>query len=718
MNADASVVTQEFTGVKALEPGALVGTRTNPKTGQLEYLPGINYSRNGTLKLVTDPVTGAPDVVETGAYLNLTPDQVLKMGREGRARYQIDPNNPREADGWVEPMPWVVDKEAKKKFGAIVFENDPNNPLDPNSPLNHWNFIDKKVQSPTINTAFDNVDGEYCARWMNSQEDQAEPVFSRGCTALERASANFERLLIATEIIGFDRVFDPPESLGELKAWGSGNTAKQATGDPIAGPDGIFTRNQMVFNKEEVDYQVLNYSGTDLAVNAPADGTPDPNHTGALTFLKNYDPSTCPTSKCYLNVSPILVDSNDAKTGGQVAIIDMPISQPALMDGNTPGRVNLALMERDDLIGLRRLFSGQTVEFAGHSWTLTKDQRTGLFAPREPNPATAIDQNGDHRNDLDQNRDGIWDGMDDYTPGPITDDNIMCGSGVRGDPLQEAVQYDPYRLDEAPGSAKFKSAFPNGLPPRSPVFCRSIAGILGGTTQTLPIKKAGGDGRFGRRDFLWQGGQEVSLRYQKRNVFGFGLDFAEDVTKTSWGIEFSWMARKLIHDSTSLSSLSQTDEMVLSISVDRPTFFNFLNPNRSFFLNYQMFVRYLPNFQGGTRNKDGNYSYAKGPFSTQMVLTFFTGYFQDRLGPRVSMVYWPLESQGAVLAGLTYRWNDAFSTSLGYNSFFGHVGQAQGDYFPIAQYGSIENYNGALIGRGAAPVVNRDQFEVRFRYTW
>src|SRR5262249_8180246 len=134
MNADASVVTQEFSAIKALEPGALVGTRMNPTTGQLEYLPGINYSRNGSFRLQQDPLApfNPPEIIETGAYLNLTPDQVLKMGREGRARYQIDPNNPREADGWVEPMPWQVDKEAKKKFGAIVFDNDPNNPLDPN----------------------------------------------------------------------------------------------------------------------------------------------------------------------------------------------------------------------------------------------------------------------------------------------------------------------------------------------------------------------------------------------------------------------------------------------------------------------------------------------------------------------------------------------------------------------------------------------------------
>ncbi|HTO53719.1 MAG TPA: hypothetical protein VMR50_10050 [Myxococcota bacterium] len=727
LNADPSVVTQEFVGLKALEPGALVGTRRLPN-GDLAYLPGINYSRNGTFKFVTVPGVGAPVQIEQGQYLGLTPDQVLKMGREGRARYQIDPNNPRQADGWIEPMPWQVDKSLEKKFGAIVFLNDPNNPFDPNSPLNKWNLIDKNIKGPGTN--YNNVDGEYCARWMNNQNfNDFNTPFNQGCTGLEVASANFERLLVATEIVGFDHIFDPPESLAELKILAGGNTGKQALGDPISGPDGIYARNQMVFDRQQDDYQVLLLNTSDYGqiFNAPADAAPDPNHTAALTFLKNFDPQRqCQAQLCFLNVKPILVDANDSKQPGQL-IIDMPIGDTVtVVDPNRPAgsqvtgfrKINLALLERTDLTSLRQLFAGQIISVNGVSVQMNKSQRELLFGQSVASTSGIRDANNDIINDLDQDRDGIWDGQDDYTPGPVTDDNIFCGSGVRGDPLEEAAQYDPYRLDEAPGSAKFKAAFPRGLPPRSPVFCRSVAGILGATTQTLPVKKAGGDGRFGRRDFLWQGGREVDLRYQKRNVFGFGLDFAEDVSKTSWGIEFSWMARKLLPNSTTYSGLSQSDEMVLSVSVDRPTFFNFLNPNRSFFLNFQAFVRYLPNFQGGSRNNDGNFAYAAGPFSTQMVLTFFTGYFQDRLAPRVSLVYWPMETQYAALTGLSYRWNDAFSTSIGYTSFFGHVHNQQGAYFPIAQYGSIEQYSGAVLGRGDAPVLNRDQMEVRFRYTW
>jgi hypothetical protein len=737
MNADGSVVTQEFVGLKALSPGALVGTRTN-QHGEQVYLPGINYSRNiGTFKAVS--VAGTPPVaIETGQYLDLTPNQVIKMGRVGRAQFQKeqDPNS-LQADGWIEPMPWKINKEAKDKWGAIVFDNDPNAPYDLNSPLNKWNTIDKNNTHPT---AYDQIDGEYCARWMNTRltsSDTQDPTntntqFNHGCTALETASANFERLLVATEIIGFDRVFDPPESLTELSNWGLNNTDIQAHGDPIAGPDGIFTNNQFVFNNDEMDFQVSpkkNPAVGGQVIVAPA------NKEQALNDLRNFDPNVSCTEQsfCWYDVSATLSDKTDAKSSSPLVLalpIGYTVDHVVVDEPNDPNipagapivigatKVNLARLESVDRHSLLMLFAGQPVTVNGELVQMNKAQRIGLFAVTDTSTSSVLDLNQDAVNDLDQDRDGVWDGQDDYSPGPVTDDNILCGTGVRGDPFQEAAQYEPYRLDEAQGSAKFKSKFPNGLPPRSPVFCRSVAGILGGTTQTQPVRKAGGDGAFGRRDFTWQGGREISLGYQKRNVFGFGLDFAEDVTKTSWGVEFSWVARKLIPNTLTYSNLSQTDELVLSLSVDRPTFFNFLNPNRSFFFNLQMFVRYLPNFQGSKLHDDGNYGYSGNQFSGNVVLTFFTGYFQDRLAPRVSILYAPLESQGAVITGLSYRWNDAFITTIGYSNFFGHVYPVQGAYFPIAQYGSTETYNGAALGRGIAPVINHDQADVRFRYTW
>jgi hypothetical protein len=732
MNADGSVITQEFVGLKALSPGALVGTKLD-LAGNLKYMYGINWSRTGALTTAPAPARdGGTIPVEQGVYLDITPNQVIQMGRVGRAEYQIDPNNPREADGWIEPMPWTVNQELKKKFGAIVFNTDPNNPLDLSSPLNQWNLIDE--DGPI---AYDNIDGEYCSRWMTN--NQTSTPFNRGCTGLEIASANFERLLIATEIIGFDRVFDPPESLQEILAWGKANTAIQAAGDPISGPDGIFARSQYVFRDDEVDFDVVRaLNGNQLGQVGIVDAFPD--KTQAVNQLRDYDPTTCPLRFCAMNVSPILTDElSDANDAEHMAdpkaartdrlLLTMPISIEVqiVAEPNEPGgeyidtglrtRVNPARWQLDDVPTLRRFLAGTPITVNGQLVRFANEQRVDLMGRFGDQNNRGIDLDDDGTNDLDRDRDAVWDGQDDGTPGPVTDDNIFCGSGIPGDPLQDGAQYDPYRRDEARNSDKFKAAFPSGLPPRSPVFCRGVSGIVGATTQTLPVQKAAGDGRYGRRDFLWQGGRQVVLNYQKRNVFGFGLDFAEDVTKTSWGIEYSWMANKLFPNTFEYDGLSTSDEHVLSISVDRPTFFNFLNPNRSFFLNLQMFLRYLPGYEGGKRNGDGMYGSAGAQVTGNIVFTFFTGYFQDRLSPRVSILYAPWESQGAVITGLSYRWNDAFSTSIGYTNFFGHLYKQQGAYFPISQYGSVQDYNGPVL-RGVAPVLYRDQADLRIRYTW
>ena len=313
MNADGSVVTQDFTGLKALSSGALIGTRTNQHGVQV-YLPGMNYSRNiGEFKAVRNPQSGEPVAIETGQYLNLTPTQVINMGRVGRAQFQkeSDPNS-LQADGWIEPMPWKVDPHLKQKYGAIVFQNDPNAPFDLNSPLNVWNTIDPDNTHPT---AYDQIDGEYCVRSMNHSVTSTNPLdpantntpFNHGCTGLETASANFERLLISTEIIGFDRVFDPPESLGELSVWGQNNTDLQRRGDPIAGPDGIFLTNQFVFNKDEMDFQVLPLKNPAIGgeiIRAAA----DPEQ--ALMQLRNFDP----TVSC--KDQPRLLPGRDRHPGG------------------------------------------------------------------------------------------------------------------------------------------------------------------------------------------------------------------------------------------------------------------------------------------------------------------------------------------------------------------------------------------------------------------
>jgi hypothetical protein len=254
------------------------------------------------------------------------------------------------------------------------------------------------------------------------------------------------------------------------------------------------------------------------------------------------------------------------------------------------------------------------------------------------------------------------------------------------------------------------------LPPRSPNQCQSLVGVLGITGQTLPFRRAGGDGNFGRRDFIWQGGREASIDYQRRNTLGFSLDFAEDRTKSSWGFEFSWTSGKQWGNTLNYSGLNRSDEYVLTVSVDRPTFFNFLNPNRSFFINFQFFLRYLPDYVGGSSGRDGMFGTAEDPLTGFVVLTMFTGYFQDRLNPSFSFIYDQGTGTGAVLSQVGYRWNERFSTSVRLNHFFGHTTEQQSAFYPFALFNQPDTTN--EIARGLSTVKNRDVFIATVRYTF
>ena len=417
-----------------------------------------------------------PWQIETGSTLPLTPANVLAMTPAERASYQHGGANKVQADGWVEPMAWAVDPGPLATFGAVVFRSDPNDPLS--GPGN--------VFVPG---------GEYCGRWMIAST-AVSPLtpFNETCTALETASANYERLIIAQSIIGQDRVFDPPETLAELVAMLDDDPSNDATGDPVSGPDGIFSNNQFVFSDDQMDFQVVALKNPSVGgeiVVAPAD------KDAALLFLRNYDPtqSCIATARCYLDVSATLSDPNDAKSSFPLVLalpIGYTVDQVVLLEPNDPNgpsssfpivvgqtKVNLARLQNVDRHSLLMLLAGQVVTVNGEVVQMSQSQRDGLLAPPSTNTSSVIDLDLDAVNDLDADRDGIWDGADDFSPGPVSDDELLCGSGILGDTMLESgMQFEPYRAGEKLGSAAFHTAFPNGLPPRSPVFCRSLNRLL------------------------------------------------------------------------------------------------------------------------------------------------------------------------------------------------------------------------------------------------
>ena len=146
--------------------------------------------------------------------------------------------------------------------------------------------------------------------------------------------------------------------------------------------------------------------------------------------------------------------------------------------------------------------------------------------------------------------------------------------------------------------------------------------------------------------------------------------------------------------------------------MDRPTFVNFLNANRTFFLNTQWFFNYLPNYNGGfTEN---------GPFNALFTFAVLTGYFQDRVLPQMVTVYDFNSQSGGLLPNLQYRFTDSFSVTVGMLYFFGHT---QLKDMPLNEYAPPPNRVGSRAYENGtdnvlALIRKRDEVFMRLRWTF
>jgi hypothetical protein len=198
-----------------------------------------------------------------------------------------------------------------------------------------------------------------------------------------------------------------------------------------------------------------------------------------------------------------------------------------------------------------------------------------------------------------------------------------------------------------------------------PQFCKKVKEFFDTTGVRRNARRAGAKGPFGRRTFLWQSGSEIVQTYDRRNVFGFSMDFPEDRTKSNWGVEFAWFDSVPVYDANEFDSLTNVDMLNVTVSIDRPTFINFLNPNRTFFFNTQWFFQYIKGHRGGMG--------PHGPFSAMFTTTIMTGYFQDRLNPSLVTIYDINSRSGGVLPSIQYRFTESFSAAVGMGIFFGRT---------------------------------------------
>jgi hypothetical protein len=240
--------------------------------------------------------------------------------------------------------------------------------------------------------------------------------------------------------------------------------------------------------------------------------------------------------------------------------------------------------------------------------------------------------------------------------------------------------------------------------------CAAIRGFVALTGSRRPEMRAGGNGRFGRHDFLWHGGGELLLYYPKLNILGFSVDGTEDWTKSNWSAEFTWVNDRPFFSSTSSNLVQESDVYNLTISIDRPTFINFLNANRTFFFNAQFFVRYLPHY-------DDSYV-VNGPFTLLGTLAITTGYFQDRLLPSLVLVHDLKSASGGVIAQASYRFNESFSATFGVLGFYGGPGTDPVPFHSVVLPNTMTDFTGRSRFAGLSSIAERDEVFLILRHTF
>ncbi|MCZ6783504.1 MAG: hypothetical protein O7G30_09360, partial [Proteobacteria bacterium] len=245
-----------------------------------------------------------------------------------------------------------------------------------------------------------------------------------------------------------------------------------------------------------------------------------------------------------------------------------------------------------------------------------------------------------------------------------------------------------------------------------PGKCTLVTAVAAISGVQRPEISALGNGRFGRRDFLWHSGGEAVLRYDKRNVLGFSMDMAEDRTGTNWGIEFTWIDDQVFSSNVTENNITEKDVFNLTISVDRITLIRFLNRNRSFFINSQWFFRWIRDYPGD-REMTPN-----GPLTVLGTLAISTGYWQDRLIPSLVLVHDFMSASGGGFFQTSYRFSEVFSVTLGLAYFYGEPRRTRTGNFPLLNSSNRPPYLARTDYQGLSVISEREEIFMRIRYTF
>ncbi|MEB2345037.1 MAG: hypothetical protein OZ948_09860 [Deltaproteobacteria bacterium] len=281
-------------------------------------------------------------------------------------------------------------------------------------------------------------------------------------------------------------------------------------------------------------------------------------------------------------------------------------------------------------------------------------------------------------------------------PAVACPDGQVDTSGCRQ--IDEFLTSEPLRLD--------------GCSFAKPQLCANVQALFAVAHTTRKTVRAGGNGRLGRMQFDWHDGGSGVLRYERRNVLGFAMDFAEDRSKSTWSLEATWIEGVPYEDNDQIDGTTDVDAYNLTVSVDRPTFIDFLNADRTFFINTQWFFQYLSGYREGM--------VSHGPFNVLATLRVETGYYRDRLTPGFTLVYDFNSASGAMIPDISYRFTENLSATVSVAWFWGRFDRIVPPTHPVGgtPFRGGKHAQNDYTEEGLSPVSDRDEVSLILRYTF
>ena len=183
-----------------------------------------------------------------------------------------------------------------------------------------------------------------------------------------------------------------------------------------------------------------------------------------------------------------------------------------------------------------------------------------------------------------------------------------------------------------------------GARSREPQWCGIVTAFLALSGNRRNSIMAGGNGLFGRRDFVWQAGRTGVRATTRRNMLGFSTDFAEDVTKSNWGVEFTWVDDVHVAGQQLVQRRLEQTRHLPPHDLGGPADLHQLpEPEPHVLLQHAVVLPATPH--GYERRLHDR----RAVRHLSACVTVGTGYFQDRLLPSLTVVYFVMNNSLAVL---------------------------------------------------------------------